>query len=61
LIVVVVILIGIVVDAVGDDVPDTERLEINLHDQSPLGVIGPREHRPRDVRGRALNNALYDA
>jgi hypothetical protein len=39
----VVFLIRIVVEAVDDDILDTEHLEVNLHDQSPLRVIGPRD------------------
>jgi hypothetical protein len=44
-----------------DDVLDTEGLEVHLHDQGPFWIVGPSQHRPRDVRGRSLDDALDDA
>ena len=60
-IVVVLDFVGIVGDAVVDGVPDTESLEVHLHDQGPFRIVGPGQHRPRDVRGRPLDDALDDA
>jgi hypothetical protein len=60
-IVVVLGFVGIVGDAVVDGVPNTEGLEDHLHDQGPFRIVGLGQHRPRDVRGRPLDDALDDA
>jgi hypothetical protein len=60
-IVVVLDFVGIVRDAVVDGVPDAESLEVHLHDQGPFRIVGPGQHRPRDVHGRPLDDALDDA
>jgi hypothetical protein len=57
----VLIFVGVFVDPDLDDVPDPKSLEVNLHHKRPLRVVRPREHRPGDVRGRALDDALDDA
>ncbi|XP_066313695.1 uncharacterized protein [Miscanthus floridulus] len=57
----VLIFIRVFVDADVDGVPDAERLEVHLHHQRPLRVVRPREHRPRDVRGWSLDDALHDS
>ncbi|XP_066323148.1 uncharacterized protein [Miscanthus floridulus] len=56
----VLIFIRVFVDADVDGVPDAEGLEIHLHHQRPFRVVRSREHRPRDVGGRALDDALHD-
>ncbi|XP_066375367.1 uncharacterized protein [Miscanthus floridulus] len=60
-VVVILVFVGVVGDAVVDSVPDTEDLEIHLHDQGPFRIISPGQHRPRDVRGRPLDDALDDS
>jgi hypothetical protein len=59
--VVVLTFVGVFVDADVDGVPDTECLEIHLHHQSSFRIVSPSQHRPRDVRGQPLDNALDDA
>jgi hypothetical protein len=41
--------------------PDTECLEIHLHHQSSFRIVSSSQHRPRDVRGQPLDDALDDA
>lgn len=57
----VLIFVRIVVDPDVDGVLDLEGLEVHLHDQSPLRVICPGEHRPGDVREWTLHDTLDDA
>ncbi|XP_066347931.1 uncharacterized protein [Miscanthus floridulus] len=49
-VVVVLIFVGVLGDAMVDDVPDSEGLEVYLHDQGPFRIVGPGQHRPRGVR-----------
>jgi hypothetical protein len=60
-IVVVIDVVALLPDVVADDVPDAERLEIHHHHQCPFRIVSPCEHRPRDVGGRPLDDALDDA
>jgi hypothetical protein len=57
----ILIFVSVFVDPDLDGVPDTKGLKINLHHKRPLGVVRPHEHRPCDVRGRALDDTLDDA
>ncbi|XP_066337230.1 uncharacterized protein [Miscanthus floridulus] len=60
-VVVVLIFVGVLGDAMVDDVPDSKGLEVHLHDQGPFRIVCPGQHRPRDVRRWSLNDALDDA